>query len=217
MTAPAEVIRAVQARRRQVDGLGDDEAWRNFLEVTAGGRSLRAMSGLQLGRVLDELVRRGAAKGLPKPARGRHSDRGYVRKVFALWQSLADLGALANPGRDALAAWVKGQVGVDEPDWINPAQAQQLIEGLRAWCAREGFKVLPTEGDAQDAKARLVRAQWKRACDWGIAQPDGLRAFIGGKWPEEAGVAVLDRRIADLGEGLRRRRAERETEASDRA
>jgi len=52
-------IKAVQACRRQVAGLDDDDAWREFLGRAAGGQtSLRAMGYRDLGKVLDAQIGR---------------------------------------------------------------------------------------------------------------------------------------------------------------
>src|SRR3546814_2194986 len=53
---------AVYACRKQVAGLDDEESWRDFLEETTGKRSLRQMSGGELGRVIGGLHERGAVK-----------------------------------------------------------------------------------------------------------------------------------------------------------
>lgn len=59
-----------------------------------------------------------------------------LRKVWSLWQQLADEGAVHDRGKPALVAWVKRLAGVDQLEWLNGHQTLLVIEALKKWLAR---------------------------------------------------------------------------------
>ena len=59
------------------------------------------------------------------------SNKGYVRKLFALAKSLDDLGYWNAPYKDALRSFVKKRSDVDDPEWLTYDQATPLIEALK--------------------------------------------------------------------------------------
>lgn len=168
---------AIHASRRQVAGLDDDEAWRDFLEATTGKRSLRAMTEGEVARVLDELRNRGA-KRPPRKKQGRRAgEAGDVeRKIRALWISLWHLGVIEDRSDKALAAFVKRQAGVDDPRWLNADQAPAVIEALKDWATREAgvdwspFQVFAGRDviNRDHPRARVIEAQWRLLNDLGV-------------------------------------------------
>lgn len=233
MANPA--MKAVYACRRQVAGLADDDTWRDFLAATTGKRSLRAMNGGELGKVIDALHERGAQKKVGKKGRraGRNrplADSAHAGKIRALWLSLWNLGALSDPSEDALAAFVKRQAGVDDTRFLAAEDADKVIEALKAWCARLGFvqpiaaeieqinrwrlaAQLRPAGSGFAAKVKLIRRQWQALQDAGALRHGrlaGLETWLRG----EAGVAspehllpeAADDVIAALGAWLRKTR-----------
>ncbi|WP_029009378.1 regulatory protein GemA [Azospirillum halopraeferens] len=133
----ARLIAAVQTCRRKVAGLDDDTAWRDFLERTGGKRSLRAMTGPQLGRVLDALH----AAGAPRRSAGRprYADSAQVRMMRGLWLELADLGAVQSRAEGALNAFIKRQTGQDVGR-LDTTAAHKVIEALKRWVGRAQAK-----------------------------------------------------------------------------
>lgn len=111
----------------------DDETYRDLLERVTGRRSARDMSAAELGKCIDELKTRGFR---PKRKAPRSSDP-HVRKIWALWRQLGDDGHLRSPDRPALRAFVKRMTGVENPDWLTQAQANTVIEALKAWLERD--------------------------------------------------------------------------------
>ena len=105
----ARLIKAIQTCRRRVDGLAADEGWRDFLEKTTGERSLKEMTGPQLGRVLDALH----ASGAPRKAPARYTATPQMKMIRGLWLELADLGAVQDRSESALSAFVKRQARQD--------------------------------------------------------------------------------------------------------
>ncbi|GIX12033.1 regulatory protein GemA [Elioraea sp.] len=139
MSVPARLAAAIHACRRRVPGLEDEAAWRAFLSRVAGRDSLRAMSGPELGRVLDALHAAGAPR---RPGRG--AGRAAIpcdplsRKVRALWLALAEAGAVADRSERGLDAWVARQCGVTSLRFCGPEHRVRLIEALKAWARRVG-------------------------------------------------------------------------------
>jgi hypothetical protein len=133
------IITAIQTCRRQVAGLADDDVWRDFLERTAGSRSLRAMKGPQLGRVMDALH----AAGAPRRAAGKSGlDPARVRMIRGLWIELSRVdGGVRDRSEAALRHFVKRLTRVDRLEWLSVEQAQKVTEALKDWSARCGIEV----------------------------------------------------------------------------
>lgn len=115
----------------------DEETYRSALEQVAGKASASELSDAELLRAVDHFRAHGWA---PKAAGGkprRQSDAPHVRKVWAIWGDMCRSGAVRSPTRAALRAFVERMTGCSDPEWMTPAQANQVIEGLKAWRARE--------------------------------------------------------------------------------
>lgn len=139
----SNAIKAIHASRRQVQGLEDDETWRDFLAQVTGERSIRAMGEPARARVLDALRERGAKGG--NGARSfKPSDKAHVRKVFAIWGAMCRAGIPDNPTRAGLRAFIARMTirpdrpeGVGNPEWLDPGDARKVTEALKAWERRE--------------------------------------------------------------------------------
>lgn len=132
----ARLIKAIQTCRRKVSGLDGDDDWRDFLEKAAGGRSLKAMTGPQLGRVLDALHAAGAPRLAPQPAgRSRYAASRQMAMIRGLWLELADLGVVQDRSESALSAFVKRQTRQDFGR-LDQQAAERVIEALKSWRAR---------------------------------------------------------------------------------
>ena len=127
----SNAMKAVYACRRQVAGLEEDEIWRTFLGNLIGKRSLREMSESELGRVVEELRRNGAAP------RKNATSKAHVRKVYAIWSDMCRAGIPDNPTRDGLRGFVRRMTSVDDPNWMSLEEAQKVTEALKAWRGRE--------------------------------------------------------------------------------
>lgn len=55
------------------------------------------------------------------------------RKMWSLWQQLADAGLVQQRRMPALLAWVTRQTQVDRLEWLNSAQEALVIESLKRW------------------------------------------------------------------------------------
>lgn len=60
------------------------------------------------------------------------------RKMWSLWQQLADAGVVANRRMPALLAWVTRQTGVDRLEWLNAQQEELVIASLKRWLKERG-------------------------------------------------------------------------------
>ena len=90
-TDPLKALRVkVQTLRRQVPAFADDDdAWRVFLGIHAGGeRSTRAMNERQLRAVVEALHRAGAPRAVGGKPR-YVTDGPQMAKIRALWASAA--------------------------------------------------------------------------------------------------------------------------------
>lgn len=131
MMSSQRIIPAIHACRKQVAGLDDETTWRAFLARTVGTESLRAMTGPQLGRVLDALHEAGA----PRRTRPRLPDP-QQRMARGLWIDLHRAGAVRDGSDGALDAFVKRTVGVTTLAWCRGRDMVQVIEALKSWRAR---------------------------------------------------------------------------------
>ena len=116
----------------------EEDSYRAILLRVGGADSSGKMTVSQLDRVLQEFRRLGwqGPKGKPRSGTGRKaSGKSWVRKVWAIW---GDLKPLLDDGDDAaLFGFVKRQTGIDNPEWLSPAQANKVIAGLQGWLARK--------------------------------------------------------------------------------
>ncbi|GBQ27185.1 Mu-like prophage protein gp16 [Acetobacter estunensis NRIC 0472] len=111
----------------------EDADYRALLSRVTGRASSADCTTAQLDAILAEMKRLGFR---PRPAR-RSPARPLVRKLYAIWN---DMGAVltAAGSRESLRAFVARQTGVDAPEFLDDAQAVQVIEALKAWSQRIG-------------------------------------------------------------------------------
>jgi phage gp16-like protein len=112
--------------------------YRDLLEAKTGKRSSADADDAGLIRLLARMKEMGFA---PKTSAAGRTQAGTatsrsphpsVRMVFALWSECAAHGAVRDASRRALAAFVKRQTGVDDPNWLTGRQAGSVIEALKA-------------------------------------------------------------------------------------
>lgn len=116
-------------------GLSDDE-YRDLLSTVCNVRSSAELDLAGRLRFLAHLQACGWARGPTKGTRGGTPWNPAQRRIWALWQQLADAGLISKRERPALEAWLLGQVGVQRVEWLNVHQQQLAIESLKAWLAR---------------------------------------------------------------------------------
>lgn len=112
----------------------DDDHYRDILFAVCRVRSSAQLDFAGRKRFLAHLQACGwqgarpAAKRAVKPAL-----TGPQRKMWSLWQQLADLGLVDNRRMPALMAWIKRQTGVERLEWLNAAQEDLVIVSLKQW------------------------------------------------------------------------------------
>lgn len=123
----------IHVLRAQV-GLSVDE-YRDLLgNLFDGKRSSTELDAAQQQRLINHLegLQRRYAKSRPAlpPLTLRQ------KKMFSLWQQLADKNLVRERGMAALKAWAKRQSHVDRWEWLNSHQEDTLIESLKRWLKR---------------------------------------------------------------------------------
>lgn len=113
----------------------DDETYRAALRAHAGGKdSSKACTVAELQALVAHFHR----AGFPKPGGGKRAQLTQPqKKMWSLWQQLADKGRVTNRTMKGLCAWVKAHTGgVEALAWLTPAQERTVIESLKSWVDR---------------------------------------------------------------------------------
>lgn len=179
--APARFDPAAQRRRallakvhvakKQLQ-LSDDDYRAVIFRIT-GHVSAGDCSEAELAAVVEEFGRKGFSAKARVPASGpRPADHPAARKARALWISLHQLNAIANPSEQALEAFARRQLGVAKLQWADQSLSYRLIEALKAIGARHGWDA-SLEGVKAGAgpvvlKRRLVEAIVVKLWDAGL-------------------------------------------------
>ena len=136
-SAPAGILKSMKAKihvAKKELGLSD-EAYRLVLESITGKDSTKSMTLGELDAVLEAFK----SKGFKVTVKRREVNNDpRLKKIWALWYALADAGKCDRTAK-ALNGFVKKQIGVENMNWLQFAdQFEAVIEGLKAWCNREG-------------------------------------------------------------------------------
>jgi phage gp16-like protein len=126
----------------------DEGTYRALVLRITSRESTASATNAELGALLAEMKRLGWTPRTGK----RHSHLPNVRMIHAIW---ADMRPLLKDGSDqALRGFVarqtkspKNPAGVGSPEWLKGAEANKVIEGLKAW------------------RSRLMQAQAKEKCN----------------------------------------------------
>jgi len=120
----------------------DDSTYRDILWTVCQVRSSGELDFGGRKRFLDHLVKCGwtggrsnAAAATARPIRKALSKP--QKKMWSLWQQLADAGLVDNRKMPALLAYVHRQTAVDRLEWLNGAQEDLVIESLKRWLSRK--------------------------------------------------------------------------------
>lgn len=163
MSERSMLIGRVHAARRRL-GL-DDAAYREMLHRITGKSSSAELNLSELQAVLDVIGPRGRSQALHP----------HGKKVQALWLSGWNLGLVRDRSEAAMRSFIKRQTGIDHHRWLIDARdATRVIEGLKAWLARDG----EVAWWAWDDPARaVIDAQWRRLGDLGALPDDDIDAY----------------------------------------
>jgi len=122
----------------------DEASYRAVLVRITGHDSAGKCSDPQLESVLEEFKRLGWT---PATKRSPQSKKPHVRLIWALWGQLRphlrDGSAKAEPlsprkgvAGAGLRSFCLRMTQVSDPEWLDGAQANLVIEGLKAWLKR---------------------------------------------------------------------------------
>lgn len=120
----------------------DEDTYRQLLATFGGASSAADLDAAGRGRVL---ARFRALGWQPKRSRrvspaSRHKDphdKTQADKIRALWISLHRAGVVRDGSERALGRFVHRLTRRYSPDWLDSAQANQVIEALKDWARRE--------------------------------------------------------------------------------
>lgn len=129
----------------------DDDARRDLQVSVTGKSSLRDMSDAELKLVVNRLEQ----SGFKRPSTGhKHppAPRRDLRLIHVLWRKLGQAGALNQPGRAGLNAFIRarfgkawGSVPADIDMLRDWEKIDAVIQALLQWCEREGVEIDPVE------------------------------------------------------------------------
>ncbi len=140
--------RAIHAMRKA--GQMDNQEYRALLEARFGKRSSADLTDWEAAQLIDELRRVTGAPATAGRKVGRTASGKYAPVLRALWISAWHLGLARSRDDAALIAFVQRQTGVDHLRFLADADlAAKAIEGMKAWIARDGGVVWPSEADAR--------------------------------------------------------------------
>ena len=116
----------------------NDDDYRAILERVTGRATSKGMTANQHAAVLAEFNRLGwkvtSGNGTARASGNwrKKSQKRYVRKIFAMWTELKDLGIWRDKRRASLIKFVKELTDIDDPEFLDPKQAGKVIEALKA-------------------------------------------------------------------------------------
>lgn len=135
----ARLIKLIHVARRELERAGrlDEPGYRGLLRAASAGRhdSAADMSYTALKEALERLKRAGFQVRRAVGTRPLDTQP-QASKARALWLFLHALGAVEDPGEQALAAYVKRIAKVDDLRWARGDRAYVVIESLKKWAMR---------------------------------------------------------------------------------
>lgn len=139
----------------------DEDIYRASLMRITGKSSSRDMTPAELQACLKDFSNKGfkavsklGKTGLPTTA-----------KINALWLSGWNLGVIRDPSPRAMEAFILRQTGIAKAQWlINGRDAAKVIDGLKAWLARDTKVDFAKSKTAPEwynlPQVRVCKAQW---------------------------------------------------------
>ena len=121
----------------------DDATYRALLLRVTGKESAGDLNQFQRTKLLEEMKQLGfkEEKRPPRRAGTRPADASpEAAKIRALWLALFQLGAVEDSREAAIAAYVKRMTGKDAIQFLAQRDVAKVINTLRAWCERVGFR-----------------------------------------------------------------------------
>lgn len=114
----------------------DEDTYRAAIAAHAAGKtSSKDCSVAELQAVIEHWH----ACGWPRPGGKKHKPlTPRQKKMWSLWQTLADAGRVKDRSMRGLLAWISGQTAnhVEALTFLSSAQEYTLIESLKKWVGR---------------------------------------------------------------------------------
>jgi phage gp16-like protein len=160
MNDAKRLLQLVQIGRRDLSL--DEEDYRALLEGVTGQRSAKGLKAAQLEAVLTAMKGIGFKPKAKSPAKGRQMSppsharvkAPEVRKLRAIWITMAQDGFVRDGSEDALASYAKrittthnNGAGVASLEWLTSAQASRVLESLKKWHVRLMTDAIIERGD----------------------------------------------------------------------
>jgi phage gp16-like protein len=119
----------------------DDGMYRDILWTVCRVKSSGELDFTGRKRFLEHLRQCGFTNDRTQRQPGRrravaHELTPVQRKMFSLWQELADAKLVEDRRMSALVAFAKRQTGVEHLEWLQPKQEDLVIESLKRWLGR---------------------------------------------------------------------------------
>lgn len=119
----------------------DEDTYRDIMFTVTRIRSAGELDFTGRKRFLAHLQACMKQKGLAPRQKAAQAPRSpwtaTQRRLWSLWQQLADAGLTAARDRKALDAWVQRQTGVDRLEWLTAQQIDLVIASAKKWLARK--------------------------------------------------------------------------------
>lgn len=114
----------------------DEGTYRHVLWEVCAVRSSSELTAAGRQQFLAHIAKckGGSASRATRPV--RKALTGPQKKMWSLWQQLADKGLLRDRSMKALLAFVHRTTQVDRLEWLNGAQEALVIEALKQWLTR---------------------------------------------------------------------------------
>ena len=136
-TAPAPYADSFFIYKRIVVGFGGCAVAGDEGEFLPGSSVEAALDFTGRKRFLDHLRQCGFVNSATKSRKAVSGAlTGPQRKMFSLWQQLADAKVVEDRRMSALVAFAKRQTGVERLEWLKSKQEDLLIESLKQWLHR---------------------------------------------------------------------------------
>lgn len=124
----------------------DDDTYRYFLEAHGATRkngriSATTMTTGELVAAVEDMKKLGFTPVRKSALSTSNWRQPRIKKITALWCTLADAGVVTNRSEEAMQAFCKSVMKSDKLQWANPYDLNNCIEALKAMADRNGVEL----------------------------------------------------------------------------
>jgi phage gp16-like protein len=113
----------------------DDETYRALLWTLTGRESSAELNAPQRKAVIERMRALGLQRK-PLAHTVTRMNQAQAKKIVAMWIELAKKGIVRDPSDRALNHFIARVTKVSHINWLRPAEANKVIEALKAMAAR---------------------------------------------------------------------------------